>query len=417
MAQALFRDQAITAATDFQFGAPIGLMPWSWWALSGFFLAVAALTMGFLATASFPRKEAAIGILRFSTGEIRITAPRAGIVTAIHVREGQAVAKGDLLAFVTTEQLFAEGGVYDARVLAAVARQRAMLEQRLAAVNLSEPLQAGSLRERMAGIGQQLGALTQDRASKRAAVRIAKDSLAAAETLAASGAYSIEQRRQRQQAMLALEQTDIELNAQIFALESQRTDLALQLAKLAPDTDQTRSDILRSIAELEQRNADATAQNGFALVARAAGIITALQVQIGTPVDAAKPLMAIIPEGGVLLGELYVPSRAAGFVVAGQTVRLLFDAFPYTRFGPGFGTVTGVSTTVLRPEEVTASVKVQEPVYRIVVALRDTAMVAYGKRLPLQSGMALSADILLEDRTFLDLLLDPLRAASGRVLG
>ena len=174
---------------------------------------------------------------------------------------------------------------------------------------------------------------------------------------------------------------------------------------------------LRSIAELEQRNADATAQNGFALVARSAGVITALQVQIGTPVDAAKPLMAIIPEGGVLLGELYVPSRAAGFVAEGQTVRLLFDAFPYTRFGPGFGTVTGVSTTVLRPDEVTASVKVQEPLYRIVVALRDTAMVAYGKRLPLQSGMALSADILLEDRTFLDLLLDPLRAASGRVLG
>jgi len=43
--------------------------------------------------------------------------------------------------------------------------------------------------------------------------------------------------------------------------------------------------------------------------------------------------------------------------------------------------------------------------------------VNYSKRLPLQSGMALQADILLESRTFLDLLLDPLRAATGRTLG
>ena len=65
----------------------------------------------------------------------------------------------------------------------------------------------------------------------------------------------------------------------------------------------------------------------------------------------------------------------------------------------------------------TAAVKVTEPVYKILVTLDATAMQAYGKTIPLQSGMALTADVLLEDRTFLDLLMDPLLAARGRILG
>ena len=112
-----------------------------------------------------------------------------------------------------------------------------------------------------------------------------------------------------------------------------------------------------------------------------------------------------------------MPSRAIAFVAEGRRVRLLYDAFPYTRFGPGWGTVSGVSSAVLRPEEVVAAVRVAEPVYRVLVALEAPVMSAYGKEVPLQSGMALTADILLESRSFLDLLLDPLLAARGRVLG
>ena len=107
-------------------------------------------------------------------------------------------------------------------------------------------------------------------------------------------------------------------------------------------------------------------------------------------------------------------SRAIAFVGEGQPVRLLFDAFPYTRFGPGRGHVAQVSSAVLRPEEVTAAVKVGEPVYKVLVTLDAAAMQAYGRAIPLQSGMALTADILLESRSFLDLLMDPLLAARGR---
>lgn len=417
MATGLFREKAIKAATTVQFGAPIALMPWSWWALLGFFMLFAVIVMTFLATATFPRKETAIGILRFSKGEIRVSVPRAGIVTAIHVTDGQTVAAGDLLAFITTEQRFAQGDVHDVRIFEAVARERRMLEERQAALNASEPLQAASLRERISGISNQLKEYATDKIGQAKRLSIFRDSVRDYEKLASQGIYGSEFVRARQQQMLAQEQSVTELNAQIMSLESQQLDLSLQLARLPSDVAQTRSTILQNMAALDERQADAVAENGFALIARARGTITGLQAQIGESADPNHPLMTIIPDGSFLQAELYVPSRGAGFIQAGQRVRLLYDAFPYTRFGPGFGTVVQISSAVMRPDEVTAAVKATEPVYRVVASLQDASMIAYGKPMPLQSGMALSADILLEARTFLDLLLDPLRAASMRIMG
>jgi membrane fusion protein len=385
--------------------------------LISFFVTFATAVIVFLATATFPRKEAAVGVLRYSLGEIRVTASRGGILTALHVQDGQTVEVGDLLAFVVTEQRLAAGDIYDARVLAAVERERAMLEQRLAALNASEPLQKQGLTERISGIARQLLELQAQQQARERQALLAGQSAAAADKLAAEGVFSAEQQRARRQQALAAEQAVAEIGAQITSLQSQRVDQELQLTRLPSDIAQTRAVILGEIEALEEKRAGAAAQNGFALIARAAGTVTAMQARLGQPVDTVKPLMTIIPRGSRLQAELYVPSRAIGFVNTGQTVRLLYDAFPYTRFGPGFGTVAQCSSAVLMPEEVTAAVKVTEPVYRVSVELNSTSMSAYGRAVPLQSGMALAADIILEDRSFLAFLLDPLLAARGRVLG
>ena len=75
--------------------------------------------------------------------------------------------------------------------------------------------------------------------------------------------------------------------------------------------------------------------------------MSALQASLGQAVDPAKPLMTLTPRGGALRAELYVPSRAIGFVKTGQRVRLLYDAFPYQKFGPGRGGAGG--PLALRP--------------------------------------------------------------------
>lgn len=131
MTTGLFRSEVLLATSEQQFGAPVVLMPWSWWALTGLFAAFAVSILAFKATATFPRKETAAGVLRYPLGELRISPSRAGVLKQVFVRDGQTVSEGEVLAFITTEQHMAEGDVYDARVLAAVERERAMLEARL----------------------------------------------------------------------------------------------------------------------------------------------------------------------------------------------------------------------------------------------------------------------------------------------
>lgn len=155
-------------------------------------------------------------------------------------------------------------------------------------------------------------------------------------------------------------------------------------------------------------------RRGYELRAPKAGRITALQASVGQVVDPAKPLMTWTPDGGSLRAELYVASRAIGFVKPGQRVRMLYDAFPYQKFGPAWGEVQEVSATVLAPAEMTAAVPVQEPVYRVTARLDAQSMRAFGADTPLQPGMALTADVILEERSFAEWLLEPLLALRAR---
>ena len=110
-----------------------------------------------------------------------------------------------------------------------------------------------------------------------------------------------------------------------------------------------------------------------------------------------------------------MPSRAAGFIRAGQEVRLKYQAFPHQRFGVGHGVVTDVSRTVLAPNEVEIpGLVVQEPVFRVRVRLARADVSAYGERIPLQPGMLLTADMVIDKRTLAEWLLDPIYAAGAR---
>jgi membrane fusion protein len=118
--------------------------------------------------------------------------------------------------------------------------------------------------------------------------------------------------------------------------------------------------------------------------------------------------MDIVPDDSILQAELFVPTRAIGFVQPGQEVRILYDAFPYQQFGTYRGRVIEISQTILTRTDAIGPVELKEPAYRVKVSLDRPDIDAYGKRIPLQADMLLRADIILEKRTLLRWLLDPL---------
>jgi membrane fusion protein len=127
-----------------------------------------------------------------------------------------------------------------------------------------------------------------------------------------------------------------------------------------------------------------------------------------------------------LVAYFYVPTRAAGFVEPGQTVKLRYAAYPYQKFGMGEGTVTQVERTPYALQELpaqiaasvingsAASTNTPEPVYRVTVALYSQSIDAYGEAHPLKPGMVAEADIVQRSYRLYEQILEPLRGFAQR---
>ena len=59
--------------------------------------------------------------------------------------------------------------------------------------------------------------------------------------------------------------------------------------------------------------------------------------------------------------------------------------------------------------------RLSEPVYRIQAKLDKQFIEGYGKEFNLKSGMLFNADIMLDKRSLIDWMLDPILSVKGRL--
>ena len=177
----------------------------------------------------------------------------------------------------------------------------------------------------------------------------------------------------------------------------------------------------RNIASLDQELAEAESRREIVITAPQDGTVTAIQGTLGSSVGIAAPLFSIVPAGSKLAAELFSPSRAIGFVRPGQEVLLRYQAFPYQKFGTYHGTIASISRSAVSPSELspqlaglTSLFGANEPVYRIQVTPASQTATAYGAPVPLQPGMQLEADVLIERRRLIEWMLDPLLTLTGK---
>lgn len=137
--------------------------------------------------------------------------------------------------------------------------------------------------------------------------------------------------------------------------------------------------------------------------------------KLGQKIDLNAPLLTLLPENSILEAELFLPSRSIGFAEIGQEVLMRYDAFPYQRYGLAKGTIKEISQTVINPQDIHISIGLNEPVYRVKVDLAKQFIFANGKPIFLQPGMKLSADILLENRSLFEWLLEPIYSLKGSI--
>jgi membrane fusion protein len=404
----LFRQEAIDHQRYRLLGDVLVYQPIKQRALAWLFIAIAAAIVSFLFWGEYARKETVHGILVPDRGVAMVYARTAGTVVKINVAENQIVAEGDPLFTVVVEQSTQGGGLADTATLDVIAHRKLESAAQIKLAQENAEFDRQNLTAQIASLAEEIEHLDRQRKIQVQRTALSEQDLQAGDQLKRSGTLPESEYRKRAEANLNNQQHESDLARQIA---SRRNDLAQARIKLEqlPITSEDRLTQLRaSMLDLDQQATSIERNRAYVVSAPISGRVTSFQVTLGANPDPRMPLMAIVPGGGVLKAEIYIPSRAMGFVKPDQEVRLLYDAFPYQRFGAYRGRVVTVSQAILASGDVPAVIGAKEPVYRAVIALDRQTIEADGQIIPLQSGGQLTANIILDRRTLIEWILSPL---------
>jgi hemolysin D len=181
-----------------------------------------------------------------------------------------------------------------------------------------------------------------------------------------------------------------------------------QLRTEGIEADRERSRLAQEIEKITHR------QSLAELRAPANGIVKDLATHTaGSVLASGAVLMTLVPEGEALVAEVWLQNQDAGFVRAGQTVKLKLASFPFQRYGMLDGRVLRVSADASERNLVEAGRPAASHAYRALVELPVQDFRIGEATHALLPGMQLTAEIRLADRTVLEYLLSPVQKVTS----
>jgi len=382
--------------------------------LTGLLVAIILALAAWVVLGTYTRSEVARGILVTDSPSPKVLAIRPGRVAELPVRDGDLVKAGQKLATIVVEQADENGASASVESLASLDTQRQLAEQQASLAHGRAAAEQARLTAMLDGLRRQRSDLTNQIDLQQQVVASAQAMFDRIGEAVGRGFVSRVDYERRRQTLLAAQQQLAQLRQQVNATEAQERQTEAELVRNRVDADTAVAAARTSAEGFVQQHAQALASRAYVITAPVSGRVSGMQAGLGQAVDASASLMTIVPEGATLHAEIYAPTRAIGFVKPGQDVRLLYDAFPYQRFGSFAGRVARVSRTVIDPRQLVAPLKIEEAVYRIDVMPDRQRVDAFGQILPLQPGMTLSANLIVDRRSFADWLLQPIQAVKRR---
>lgn len=404
----LFRKQAIEHQGNRLYGEVALTTPVSTWVLTGLIGTIIAGIAIALFLGSYARKETVSGWLTPDKGLVKIVSPQLGTVATVHVEEGQAVAAKAHLITLDLDTVFAGG---DGVIETALRELEAQIDEREKLITLTArrfEQDAKTLQGQLESAQTELVRLQQQSQVLNERITAANGVLERYSLSAEENATSILDVERQRESVLALQQSAAQVSQQIDTKRGEIATQQNQIEGLPVQRDTALAELRQAVSSLRAQRAQLSRQGSMVMTAPVSGRVAALPVTNGQSIRPQELAIALLPEGGLLEAELFVPTRAAGFIREGQNVRVQFEAFPVQRFGVAQGTVAAISKTIFEPTELPVTLGLAEPVYRVMVSLENQQVDAYGEKFPLQAGMTLKADIVQEKRKLWEVLLEPL---------
>lgn len=137
------------------------------------------------------------------------------------------------------------------------------------------------------------------------------------------------------------------------------------------------------------------------LKAPVSGIVFDLQPNAsGFVTNTTEPVLKIVP-GNELIAKVYLTNKDIGFVEKGMPVDVRIDSYPFSEFGDVKGELVSIGSDALPPTEIR-----QYYSFPAKIRLKQQTLSVNDRTLPLQSGMTISANIKVRDRTVLSIFTD-----------
>lgn len=396
-----------------------------------------------------------------------VRASRGGIVAAVQVHEGQAVARGDPALVIRSPSVgdrSAELRTLETQLLGSEEGRR-NARQKHESQRRSDAEETDRLTRRAAHLAQKLDEQRAIRAVRQERFRTDLEiqrntidiTLKEAEFKRTEYALARElverfERYHREGAISWLDFKNRELEMTKLAVEVQQLERALETARLrlnqlgaehetwekewklgAAEVEAESREVETSLEKLRQAVAahdaeyreverhlaedaskarfraatlrdhlDGSRGGDLSLPAPCTGTVLRLMIKApGAVVQEGDLIGELACAGERLQAEVSVPQSGIGLIRPGQRVKLLYEAFPYQRYGVKYGTVRWVSP---------ASVVVKDrPVFRVLVDIQDEAVVVKGQPRALLAGMGGTADIVVGKRSLLSFAFEPIR--------
>lgn len=417
----LFRKEVFDAKKTKWMGDIILSRPFSFTFLTICALCIALLIVAFTIWGSYTKRSTVQGQLIPKSGLIQIYTTQSGTILKKNVYEGQTVQKGDILFIISTASYGEQGSIADA-----LAKQTQLKEQsirnEITRMHFIHQDEKRKINNQISLLNGTLVKIKNLIANQQERVNLAKKNQQRYSNILHDNAISHEEFEARKIDYLDQLAQYESLQREKVSLEKQLTEQQISLSGLGNRQNNEIEQLERLLSSNTQELIEMQSRQHIAVQANSSGVIGTINAEVGQFVDLSKPLLTILPENTPLIAQLYVPSRAIGFVKEGDQVLLRYQAYPYQKFGHAKAQVLSVAKTALASQDLQTigiiSPQEQlnnEPVYLVRAKLDKQRVKAYGQDMPLQVGMTLEGDIMHEKRKLYEWALEPLFSITGKL--
>ena len=411
----MFRKEVFAAKKQALLGNVFLVQPLSFSVYFYLLAAIAILCLILLFKGSYARTERVSGLLEPNPGLVKLYAPRAGLLKSLSVVEEETVTKGQELARLSIATINRQGqSAEELAYMSLLEQQREIDTQISLELNQLESEKA-RVHVELEDLDLEIESFLGQQNLQRRLVESSEQELRRVEKLLESNFISKGNFERSQKDWLRDLNQEKKLEQELNRA-SARLDLArIRLQSLPDDANRRLARLRTQYSELDARKAELSGRSVYILSSPVNGKVVSIgKVNPGGSLKPDELVLTIIPNNARLEAVLFVPSRAIGFVKSGQDARIFLEAYPYQFYGASRATIAEISDTAHWAHEFAGGYQSNEPLYKVTARLDSQYISARGEVLGLQAGMAISANIVLERRSLVEWLLEPLRAVARR---